>query len=156
MHVCICTHRCVVVFQTLVFWNQFTYKLLRELLFPFDNPNFRQQKLKKYSNYLFLFFNIFQILFYVCMYKTHVCTIHMHIGKIFLLTSGAPRLFVTPHSLAGQLWNTPQQTFNSGHANICHSMDHIYSGTRLVSTWFSTHSWIVSTTHSVPVYTSCT
>ena len=26
----------------------------------------------------------------------------------------------------------------------------------LVSTWFSTYSWIVSTPHSVPVYTSCT
>ena len=26
----------------------------------------------------------------------------------------------------------------------------------LVSTWFSTYSWIVSTPHSVLVYTSCT
>ena len=33
----------------------------------------------------------------------------------------------------------------------------VYSGTGVVvSTWSSTHSWIVSTPHSVPVYTSCT
>ena len=30
------------------------------------------------------------------------------------------------------------------------------SGSYLLSTWFSTYSWIVSTPHSVPVYTSCT
>ena len=31
--------------------------------------------------------------------------------------------------------------------NVC-----TYSGTCVVSTWFSTYSWIVSTPHSVPVY----
>ena len=33
---------------------------------------------------------------------------------------------------------------------------YMYSRTCLVSTWFSTYSWIVSTPHSVHVYTSCT
>ena len=32
----------------------------------------------------------------------------------------------------------------------------LVSGTCLVSTWFSTYSWIVSTPHSVPVCISCT
>ena len=33
---------------------------------------------------------------------------------------------------------------------------HVHKPTLIVSTWFSTYSWIVSTPHSVPVYTSCT
>ena len=32
----------------------------------------------------------------------------------------------------------------------------MYGRTCLVSTWFSTYSWIVSAPRSVPVYTSCT
>ena len=31
-----------------------------------------------------------------------------------------------------------------------------YRRTCLASTWFSMYSWIVSTPHSVPAYTSCT
>ena len=31
----------------------------------------------------------------------------------------------------------------------------VYSGTCLMSTWVNAYSWIVSTPHSVPVYTSC-
>ena len=33
---------------------------------------------------------------------------------------------------------------------------HVHKPTLIVSTWFSTYSWIVSSPHSVPVYTSCT
>ena len=35
-------------------------------------------------------------------------------------------------------------------------LHHVHKPTLIVSTWFSTYSWIVSTPHSVTVCTSCT
>ena len=39
---------------------------------------------------------------------------------------------------------------------VCDTCQMYIQWNLLVSTWFSTHSWIVNTPHSVPVYTSCT